>query len=235
MRLDAGLVPPSDASGGLPVLLTVHGDRDFKSENVVAYESGYRVRASRALSVDLAAFYNSYTNLLSAEPATPYVDLSQVPIHITAPLVAANKMSGATYGAELFAEWRPAPAFELEGAYTFLRMDIDRNPDSLDVASLDPAGATPRHQYFVRSSLSLLENLNQDVTLRYVHDLDGLNIPGYYSLDARIGWSPVAPLELSITGKNLMNDRHLEFRPDFIATTPTEVRRTFSAALRWTF
>ena len=235
MRLDAALVPPSEASGGLPVLLTVHGDRDFKSENVVAYESGYRVRPSKALSIDLAAFYNSYTNLLSAEPATPYLDTSQPPIHITAPLIAANKMSGATYGGELFAEWRPISAFELEGAYTFLRMDIDRDPDSLDMSSMDPAGATPRHQYFVRSSVDLPKNLNHDVILRYVHALDGLDIPGYYSLDARIGWSPVAPLELSIAGRNLTNNRHLEFRPDFIATTPTEVTRTFSATLRWKF
>src|SRR5207302_7540117 len=40
MRLDAALLPPSAASGGLPVLVTVQGDRNFKSEDVVAYESG---------------------------------------------------------------------------------------------------------------------------------------------------------------------------------------------------
>ena len=41
-------------------------------------------------------------NLLSAEPQLPFVEFAPLPIHITAPLLAGNKMSGATYGAELF-------------------------------------------------------------------------------------------------------------------------------------
>jgi iron complex outermembrane receptor protein len=235
MRLDAALLPPSAASGGLPVLVTVLGDRSFKSEDVVAYESGYRLHPSRTLSVDVAAFYNSYTNLLSAEPATPFLDTSTSAIHLTAPLVAANKMSGATYGSELFAEWRPAAAFKVDGAYTFLRMDIHRNADSLDVSSPDPAGASPRHTYHVRSFFDFPKNFQEDFTFRYVDSLDGLGIPGYYSLDARVGWTATAHLELSIASQNLTNNQHLEFRPDFIGTTPSLVKRAVQATLRWKF
>jgi hypothetical protein len=38
-------------------------------------------------------------------------------------------------------------------------------------------------------------------------------------------------VELAIGGQNLLNKRHLEFRPDFINTTPTQVKRTFYAGL----
>jgi iron complex outermembrane receptor protein len=235
MRLDAAVLPPSDASFGLPVRVSVHGDRNFQSEYLLAYESGYRVNIGRTVSVDAAAFYNSYTNLLSAEPAAPVVETSGQPIHIVAPLVAANKMSGATHGTELFAEWRPARGFKMSGAYTFLRMDIRRDPDSLDVSSPDPEGASPRHQFSVRSGIDLPKNFQQDLTWRYVGGLDGLAIPGYYSLDAHLGWAPTARVYLSIGGQNLTNNQHLEFRPDFIATTPTVVKRTYQLTARWTF
>jgi iron complex outermembrane receptor protein len=234
MRLDAAVLPPSAQSGGLPVRVSVHGDRSFHSEDLVAYESGYRVNLGRTVSVDFAAFYNSYTNLLSAEPAAPIVTPG-LPIHIVAPLVAANKMSGATYGSELFAEWRPASVFKMSGAYTFLRMDIHRDADSLDVSSPDPAGASPRHQFSVRSAIDLPKNLQQDFTWRYVGGLDGLAIPSYYSLDAHLAWAPTARFNLSIGGQNLTNNQHLEFRPDFIATTPTVVKRTYQVTARCTF
>jgi iron complex outermembrane receptor protein len=235
MRLDAALLPPSAASGGLPVLVTIQGDRNFKSENVVAYEGGYRVRLTRTVSLDVATFYNSYANLLSAEPAAPFLNLSQTPMHLTAPVVAANKMQGATYGSELLVAWNPVTPFRVEGAYTFLRMNIDRAADSLDMSSPDPAGATPRHQYFVRASADLPHSISTDLIGRYVHDLFGLEVPGYYSVDARIGWSPMAPLELSLAAQNLTDNRHLEFRPDFIATTPTIAKRSVNATLRWKF
>jgi len=213
----------------------VHGDPDFQSEDLLAYESGYRVSIGRTVSIDVAAFYNSYTNLLSAEPAAPVVEMSGNPIHIVAPLIAANKMSGSTHGSELFAEWRPVSRFKVSGAYTFLRMDIHRDADSLDASSPDPEGASPRHQVSVRSSIDLPKNIQHDFTWRHVGALEGLAIPGYYSLDSHLGWTPTPRLTLSIGGQNLTNNQHLEFRPDFIATTPTVMKRTFQASARWTF
>ena len=234
MRLDAVVLPPSAETFGLPVRVSVLGDRSFKSEDMVAYESGYRVNLGRTVSVDFAAFYNSYNDLLSAEPTAPVLDVSGMP-HIVAPLVAANKMSGATYGSELFAEWRPASRFKLNGAYTFLRMNIHPDADSLDVTSPDPDGASPRHQFSMRSAIDLPKNIQQDFTWRYVGGLNGLAIPSYSSLDAHLGWSPIANLNLSITGQNLTNNQHLEFRPDFISTAPTLVKRTYQVTARWSF
>jgi iron complex outermembrane receptor protein len=68
-----------------------------------------------------------------------------------------------------------------------------------------------------------------------VGDLYSLNIPSYYSLDANLIWKPVNHLELSIGGQNLLNDKHLEFIPELVNTTPTEVRRTFRGTATWRF
>jgi iron complex outermembrane receptor protein len=114
-------------------------------------------------------------------------------------------------------------------------MDIDRDSDSLDATSLDPAGSSPRHQFSLRSSIDLTRNLQQDFTWRYVGGLNGLAIPSYYSLDAHLGWSLSRHLNLSVSGQNLTDNQHLEFRPDFIATSPTVVKRTFQVTARWAF
>jgi iron complex outermembrane recepter protein len=234
MRLDAAVIPPSAATGGLPVRVMVFGDRDFQSENLLAYETGYRVNRGR-VSVDIAGFYNKYKNLLSAEPSLPQLETDGMQFYLMAPLIAANKMSGAAYGAELFTEWRPSTVFKVNGGYTLLRMDIHRDADSLDTSSPDPGGVSPRHQYSLRSSLEVTRTVEQDMTWRYVSALDGLAIPGYYSFDARLAWAARANLNLSIAGQNLTNNKHLEFRPDFISTTPTVVKRTFQVAATWMF
>jgi len=71
---------------------------------------GYRVRQPAPCSADIATFYNSYTNLRSAEPGTPFVEANPVPTDVVVPFVASNKMGGKTYGAELFGDWRVIPS-----------------------------------------------------------------------------------------------------------------------------
>ena len=237
LRLNEAVIPPGTPpfNSPLPVVEAIFGSSQFKSEDLLAYEVGYRVQATSTFSADIATFYNHYTNLRSAEPGTPFVEGSPTPSNVVLPFVAGNKMGGGTYGAELFADWRVVPKWRLLGSYSFLQMNIRKNNDSLDPTPDNPDGASPRHQWYVRSSLDLPKHLEQDLTLRYVDQLPSLNIPSYYSLDAHFGWRPVAHLVLSVGGQNLLNDQHVEFIPEFINTLPTKVRRTFSGSITWRF
>jgi len=114
-------------------------------------------------------------------------------------------------------------------------MNIRKDADSLDPTADNPSGESPRNQFYIRSSMDLPRHLQHDVTLRYVDRLPALNIPSYFSLDTHLGWHPVTTFEIYFTGQNLLNDQHLEFIPELINTVPTEVSRTFSAGVRWTF
>jgi len=227
MHLNADVIPPSPQSLGLPVLVSVLGNDNFKSEGMVAYELGYRLQANSSFSIDVATFFNSYSNLLSAEPGAPSLDVANGPVHLVAPVLAANKMSGGTHGVEVFADWKFMPKWRVSGSYSYLSMNITKDADSLDQSSPNPAGVSPQHQFYVRTSIDLLKNLEPDVTVRFVDDLSALAIPSYYSLDAHIGWKPAGPMELSFGAKNLTNQQHLEFKPDFINTSPTMVKRTY--------
>jgi iron complex outermembrane receptor protein len=237
LRLNEAVVPPGAPPFGspLPVIEAIYGSNQFRSEDLLAYEVGYRVQATSSFSADIATFYNSYTNLRSAEPGTPFVEANPFPTDVVVPFTASNKMSGGTYGAELFADWKVLSKWRLLGSYSYLQMNIRKNADSLDPTPDNPDGASPRHQWYVRSSLDLPLHLEHDVTLRYIDRLPSLNIPSYYSLDANLGWRPINNLALSIGGQNLLNNQHIEFIPEFINTMPTMVSRTVRATITWRF
>jgi iron complex outermembrane receptor protein len=237
LQLNEAVIPPGvpPLNSPLPVVEAIFGSSQFGSEDLLAYEVGYRVQATNSFSLDLAAFYNNYTNLRSAEPGAPILVGSPVPSYVVLPFVASNKMSGGTYGIEPFAEWKILPRWKLMGSYSFLRMNIHKNANSLDPTPDLPNGSSPRHQYYLRSSLDLPKHFEQDLMLRYVDKLPGLNIPSYYSLDLHIGWKPVSQVQLSFGAQDLLNSQHLEFIPEFINTLPTQVRRTFFGSIAWTF
>lgn len=237
LRLNSEVIPPGTAGNPapFPAVVAVFGSPQFNSEDLLAYELGYRVQATSNVSFDLATFYNNYSNLRSAEPGMPFVEGSPAPTDLVVPLVAENRMSGGTYGVELFADWKVLPKWRVTGSYSYLQMDIHKNSDSQDPTADIPNGSSPRHQWYVRSSADLPKHFDLDTTLRFVDHLPSLNLPSYYSLDAHLGWRPARNLELSIGGQNLLDDQHLEFLPDFVNTSPTVVKRSIFGSITVTF
>jgi iron complex outermembrane recepter protein len=233
LRLNSQVIPPGTPANPtpLPAVVAVFGSHQFNSEDLLAYELGYRVQATKNLSLDIATFYNNYSNLRTAEPGAPYPEGSPAPTDFVIPFVAGNKMSGGTYGVELFADWKVVPKWRLVGSYSYLQMDIHKNRDSQDPTPDNPNGSSPRHQWYLRSSVDLPKHFEQDTTLRFVDQLPSLGLPSYYSLDAHLGWRPVNSLEFSIGGQNLLNNWHLEFMPDFVNTSPTVVKRSIFGSI----
>ena len=58
---------------------------------------------------------------------------------------------------------------------------------------------------------------------------------GYAELDARVGWEIGSQLEISLVGRNLLDDRHPEFRPTFIGTQVSETEREFYVLAKFHF
>ena len=124
LRAEVGCGSPRRSSpffAPIPVIESVFGSTNFKSEDLLAYEIGYRVQATNTISADVAAFYNNYTNLRTAEPGTPFLEGTTDEV---IPFVAENKMSGGTYGIEPFVDWKVRPMWKLFASYTYLEMNI---------------------------------------------------------------------------------------------------------------
>ncbi|HKN33953.1 MAG TPA: TonB-dependent receptor [Terriglobales bacterium] len=235
LQLISAVIPPGGPGNPtpLPVEATVFGSNQFKSEDLLAYEAGYRVQLTSNLSADIATFYNFYTHLRTAEPGAPFLEVNPAPMHLVAPFVAQNKMHGGTYGAELFADWRLVPKWKLAGSYSYLQMNLRKDATSLDPTADNPGPSSPRHQFYVRSSLDVFRRLEHDLIVRYVEQLPGFNIPSYYSVDTHFTYKLPSRIELSVGSRNLLNKQHLEFVPDFINTSPTKVGRTVYGSITW--
>ena len=95
-----------------------------------------------------------------------------------------------------------------------------------------PLDSSPQHQLQARSSLDLTPRMSFDTLAFYVGELRYLGIPAYVRLDANLIYKITPQLEFSIGGRNLLDDRHPEFRAEDHVRS-TEVRRSAWLRLTW--
>ena len=114
--------------GGVPAELTLLGNPAEKSEQVVAYEAGYRAQPKSPFSADLAAFFNTYTNLATTESGSPFLVVNPPPAHLVFPLVWGNKMKGTTVGIEVSGNWKVNDHWMLSPGYALLQMHLHPTP-----------------------------------------------------------------------------------------------------------
>ena len=132
----------------------------------------------------------------------------------------------------------PREHWRLTSSYSFLDLNLDaRGQDQNRGRFFD--GATPRHQFGVRSFLDLPANLQLDAQLRSLSAIrrlppvvSGGRIPGYTELDVRFAWRGWEQIEISAVGQNLLNDQHPEFGP---ADQRGEIQRGIYAKVAWGF
>lgn len=235
LQLNSQVIPPGGPGNPtpLPAVVAIMGNHGFKSEDLLAYELGYRMQVSSNFSADVATFYNQYSHLRTAEPGQPSVEGNPIPTDLLVPFFAANNMGGGTYGGEVFGDWRVLPKWRLLGSYSYLQMSLRKNANSLDPLPDNPAGSSPHNEVYLRSSVDLGRHFEHDFIVRHVSSLPGLNIPSYNSLDMHLSWKATAGMEFSVGSQNLLNNRHVEFLPDFISTAPTEVKRSVYGQITW--
>ncbi|PYQ48715.1 MAG: TonB-dependent receptor, partial [Acidobacteria bacterium] len=123
--------------------------------------------------------------------------------------------------------------WRLGGSYSFLRLSLRNAPGSLDASTASSTnGSAPRHMATLVSRADLGGHTTLDAVLRYVDRLRSRSIPAYTSLDLRLGWRPVAALELAVAGQNLLDPHHAEFPGGGGETV--EVRRGVYGMVTWT-
>jgi iron complex outermembrane receptor protein len=202
----------------------IEGSRDFESEELLAYELGYRVQINPELLIDLAAFYNVYDDLRSQEPPA-----SGAPF----PRVLLNKLEAETWGGELRLNAQPRQGLRLQAAYARLEKHLHLDPGSRDPFGGLAEGDDPKDRFTLRSSFDLPANVELDAWVRYVGELPQPRVDAYTEMDLRLGWSASEALDLSLIGRNLLHSSHEEFGP---ATRFREgVERSVYGRVTWRF
>jgi iron complex outermembrane receptor protein len=204
--------------------LPLQGGPNFRSEELTAYEIGWRAQPSAAFSYSVAAFHNVYDELRSVEPAPGGT------------LVFDNKIKGHTDGIELSGSYQVNERWRLSAGYNALRERLQFKADSAQQITVlgdasTQSGNDPSHQFSLRSSMTLPHGVEFDFQLRRVGALPSPAVPAYSALDARLGWQVSPSVELSIAGFNLLDSRHAEFG----AATPSrsELARSVMLKLLW--
>ena len=210
--------------------MVVFGDDSFDSEELLAFELGYRVSVSDTLAFDITGFYNDYDNLRLATAGTPFVETDPAPDHTVLPFLILNGGGGETFGIEVTVDYRPKPWWSVQASYSFLEVDFDTPQDGS--AS---NGDAPEQQFVLQNRFNLPRNVELDTILRYVDQLPALGIDGYVTIDARIAWRPTEDLELALVARNLIESEHPEFVPTIVFSVPTEVQRSVYGKITWRF
>ncbi|GIK99878.1 MAG: hypothetical protein BroJett029_40870 [Alphaproteobacteria bacterium] len=194
---------------------------DFRSEEVIAYEIGYRGQPTADTTLSVSLYYNDYDDLraLSISPDTGL-------------LIFGNKMHGHGYGLEAWGDWQAAPWWRLGAGVNLMEKDLELEPGAVDLALDQHQGNDPEYQLFLRSQMDLTDDVELNVGLRAIDDLPQPDVPGYVELDARLGWHVTDRLELSVAGLNLLHDRHPETGHP---AARTEVPRSVYVGARWRF
>lgn len=196
------------AQGGAPVFGRTIGDTNTISEDLVAYELGYRAQPTENFVWDVAGFFNVYRNLITTRPG-PTIP-GPVAGTFIVPALRANGVTGESFGFELAANWKIAECWRLYGNYTFFNLQLHPAPG---LSPLDAAeDQNPRNQIYLQSSWDLGRNIEFDLMARYIDVLPGFAsaVPAYFSLDARLAWRPRPNLELAVIGQSLLTPSHLE-------------------------
>ncbi len=221
-------VIPPPARGQLPVAVTFMGSDYFNSETLMSYEIGSRLQVTPMLILDTAFYYNDYKDLNVNIFGTPVTN-ALPPSYLILPIHNTNNLKGKTYGFELAADWHPMEWSRIQAAYTFMDIDLEYDEGIRPDLHTDPG-----YYLSLRGSFDLPWNMEFDFWYRYMDNL-GDTIDSYSTLDIRFGWKYNQQIELSIAGQNLFDSHHLEFIPESLGTTATEVERGFYAKLTWRF
>jgi iron complex outermembrane receptor protein len=216
-----------------PVFPRIVGTPDFYSEELVAYEIGYRTQASKRFAWDLATFVNVYEDLQSARLGTPFIEDGNVIV----PLVLNNGLRGQTYGVELAGQWTMSEAWRFSASYSFLQLQLHSVAGTGYDEERRVEGSSPHNQVRLWSSWDLPRCWQLDLGLRYVDNLPVLHVGSYISMDLRLAWVPSENLEVAVVGQNLLDSHHLEFYNDFAGPylQGTEVERGVFAKITWKY
>jgi iron complex outermembrane receptor protein len=226
--LTAKVFPP----GALPLKYNLIANPNFDSEEVIAYELGYRDKITPDVSADVALFYNDYSGLAAQQFQSLTVVTPLLPQYFLFQTTTANLMKAETYGAEIAADWNAADNWKLSGSYSLLKIFIHLNNDFTNQQAEE--GQSPQHQLSLRSYWNINKDWSLDTSAYYVDKLSAFDVPAYVRVDVNVGWRIAEELQFNLIGQNLFENAHREFG-NSSDLNAGEVPRTVFGKLTWRF
>ncbi|MBA4136478.1 MAG: hypothetical protein C0518_04090 [Opitutus sp.] len=175
-------------------------NEDVQSEKVISFEAGWRRQWGERVTSDVSLFHSDYHDIRSFEP------MGSAPV----PLTFKNSLTAASSGGELAIVYQPSPALLFKGNYRYLDLKFGRAPGSRDVGNAVSEGNDPKHLFTLSAHATLPAGFEFSSYIRHVSALPNPAVDAYTTADLTLLWNPTENLELSLSGRNLLQERHRE-------------------------
>ncbi len=219
-RVDRNLSLLGDVTPGgpgvLPIFLQVKGNPKFTPEVLIGWSAGARQLLWRRLYLDVAAFHNQYDDIESygspvftvTFPTTPYP-------YESLNVQFANGLRGVSDGIEIAPDWKATSWFELRGSFSHVHVTL-HSKSGFSQASYATGieGSSPHREASAQGIFTFAHGWEVVPDYRFVSALPADNVRSYQTADARIAYKIEHHVELSATGRNLLQPRHQEFTGD---------------------
>ncbi len=242
---DTNLVVNFGSAGmlnGLPAVSRFIASPNFKSEELLAYEAGYRSTVSDRLTLDLSAYYNNYNRLQFLETGNSFLETTPAPPHEVEPLTYGNLPPGESHGLEASANWKATERWQLSAGFAFEALHLHATPQNEDTPTVPfVQGNTPHRMGQLRSHVELSKGWMWDASAYYMDPQTNqgpsgtARIPGYTRLDTGLTWKAKDGFSLSFVGQNLLQKQHVEFEDIFGSMQSGEIKRSGYIKLTWRF
>jgi iron complex outermembrane receptor protein len=207
LRVVSGVIPPGLFA--VPISVEPVPSPDFESEELVAFEIGYRRRWSEDFVTDLTTFYNEYDGLATLSLMAP--ELGADPPHIILPIGTTNMTDGRVHGFEAAVNWRARENVSVSAAYSYLDLELHGPPSALAIDAEVAEGAAPRNLANVRVAWDINPAWSADAALYYSDALPAFPLDASLRLDARICWRITPSATLELIGQGLLDEEKPEF------------------------
>jgi iron complex outermembrane receptor protein len=209
------------------------GNPNLDPEYLRGFELGYRFQPDKKFSLDLATFFNHYTDLIEPEIGQPFFEAGP-PSRLVLPMISQNDVSGNSLGGELAAKWSPMKTLRFALAYSFIQMQLNQAANTFGDPATELATLTPRHKLTVNSSVNLTHNVTFTPQVSFVDRRVAQDLPGYTTVDTAFAWKPSQSWQLKTGAFNLFNKEHIEF-VDPAAGLSTMIGRSVYGQATWRF
>jgi iron complex outermembrane recepter protein len=176
----------------------VVGGPNFESEVADVFELGYRSQKWDRLGFSLTGYIHDWDKLRSGTPL---------------PVEFVNGIEGEVYGLEFWANYQVMPTWKISAGGTRLHKDLRFKPGNTDPVGIDneTLANDPKYHGQVRSTMDFSNSSVLEIGLYRMAELTNPNVPDYTLVDAHYHWSISSSFELSISGKNLLDEHHYEY------------------------
>ncbi|WP_228720860.1 TonB-dependent receptor plug domain-containing protein [Nitrogeniibacter mangrovi] len=220
------------------ILLRITPPQDIAAERMRSYELGYRGQPTDTFHVELTAFEMRYRNMRTLGRESTIVPASWITLERPLAFDGHARVNGVEAGLD----WQPSTRWRARLAMSYLGTHVESTGDELtDSAARLFVERVPTRQASLHVTWKPSSGHVLDAIVRHVGELKNREVQGsdtrgvdaYTELDLQYAVRLSQAVTVSLTGRNLLHERHAEFGRIYMPSPTREIGRSAFVSVQW--